>query len=32
MPATYGALALIVGIALVVLYADIANPVANPFQ
>jgi membrane-associated protease RseP (regulator of RpoE activity) len=32
MPVTYGALAVIVGIAAIVLYADIANPVANPFQ
>jgi membrane-associated protease RseP (regulator of RpoE activity) len=32
MPVTYGALALIVGIAAVVLYADVVNPVANPFQ
>ena len=32
MPVTYGALAIIVGIAVVVLYADVVNPVANPFQ
>jgi membrane-associated protease RseP (regulator of RpoE activity) len=31
MPITYGALAIIVGVAVVVLYADIANPVVNPF-
>jgi len=32
MPITYGALALIVGVAAIVLYADVVNPVANPFQ
>jgi membrane-associated protease RseP (regulator of RpoE activity) len=32
MPITYGALALIVGMSLLLLYADVANPVANPFQ
>ena len=32
MPLTYSVLALIVTVAAVVLYADIANPVANPFQ
>lgn len=32
MPLTYSALALIVLVAVVVLYADIANPVANPFE
>jgi membrane-associated protease RseP (regulator of RpoE activity) len=32
MPVTYGALALIVGMSMIVLYADVVNPVANPFQ
>jgi membrane-associated protease RseP (regulator of RpoE activity) len=32
MPITYGALALIVGMSVLVLYADVVNPVANPFQ
>jgi len=32
MPATYAALALIVGMSVLVLYADVVNPVANPFQ
>jgi membrane-associated protease RseP (regulator of RpoE activity) len=32
MPVTYAALALIVGISLVLLYADAVNPVSNPFQ
>jgi hypothetical protein len=32
MPLTYGALALIVGASALLLYADIVNPVANPFQ
>jgi len=32
MPVTYGALALIVGMSMIVLYADVVNPVVNPFQ
>jgi membrane-associated protease RseP (regulator of RpoE activity) len=32
MPVTYTALALIVGVSVVLLYADVTNPVANPFQ
>ncbi|MCL6550399.1 MAG: site-2 protease family protein [Acidothermus cellulolyticus] len=32
MPITYTALALIVGMSLILLYADLVNPVANPFQ
>jgi hypothetical protein len=32
MPLTYGVLAIIVAVSALILFADISNPVANPFQ
>jgi hypothetical protein len=31
MPLTYGVLAIIVTVSALILFSDIANPVANPF-